>query len=174
MKNAENWPVIVAKKDARIAELEALVKPYEAQFRINKHRQFGASSEKSEYDFNQLSLFNEAETTADDNIPEPELSEIQRHYRKRPRLVNDKLPESLPVEVVVHDLPVEDQRCPVCDGAMHVMGRDKRRELKSYMWLYRTSGDAKSPIVLYDYQPDRRAKRPAEFLKDFMTSNQRQ
>lgn len=35
------------------------------------------------------------------------------------------------------------------------------------MWLYRTSGDAKHPIVLYDYQPDRRAKRPAEFLKCF-------
>ena len=35
------------------------------------------------------------------------------------------------------------------------------------MWLYRTSGDAVHPIVLYDYQPDRRSKRPAEFLKDF-------
>jgi hypothetical protein len=35
------------------------------------------------------------------------------------------------------------------------------------MWLYRTSGDAKHPIVLYNYQSDRRAKRPAEFLKYF-------
>jgi transposase len=38
---------------------------------------------------------------------------------------------------------------------------------KSYMWLYRTSGDVRQPIVLYDYQPYRRAKRPAEFLKNF-------
>jgi len=35
------------------------------------------------------------------------------------------------------------------------------------MWLYRTRGDAVQPIVLYDYQPDRRSKRPAVFLKDF-------
>jgi hypothetical protein len=35
------------------------------------------------------------------------------------------------------------------------------------MWLYRTGGDDKSPIVLYEYQPDRRAVHPAKFLKDF-------
>lgn len=35
------------------------------------------------------------------------------------------------------------------------------------MWLYRTSGDAKTPIVLYDYQPDRKKIRPAVFLKGF-------
>lgn len=41
----------------------------------------------------------------------------------------------------------------------------KTAQSKSYM--YRTSGDAVHPIVLYDYQPDRRSKRPAEFLKGF-------
>ena len=268
------------------------------QLKLSKHRQFGASSEKSEYD-SQLSIFNEAEVTADVNVPEPEIVAIQRHYRKRVRLVNDILPDSLPVETVEHDLPESERICPVCDGAMHVMGRDKWRELvivpaqvkirehvrkiyacrdcerddigvpivkaqvndpvikgsfaspeaiahimtqkfvmgsplyrqeqefrrngiklsrqtmsnwliratedwlepiydalreilcirrvlhadettlqvlrepgktpqsKSYMWLYRTSGDTNHPIVLFDYQPDRRAKRPAEFLKDF-------
>ena len=35
------------------------------------------------------------------------------------------------------------------------------------MWLYRTSGEAKHQIVLYDYQPDRRHIRPGNFLKDF-------
>ena len=122
MKTTENISEIIAEKDARIAELEALVNFYEEQFRLNKHRQFGASSEKSEYD-GQLSIFNEAEATADINIPEPELTEIQRHYRKRARMVNDKLPESLPIEIVEHDLPTEEQICPVCDGALHVMGR---------------------------------------------------
>jgi hypothetical protein len=43
----------------------------------------------------------------------------------------------------------------------------KTAQSKSYMWLYRTSGDTIHPIILYDYQPDRRSKRPAEFLKDF-------
>jgi len=296
-KATENWTEIVAIKDARITELERLVKYYEEQFRLNKHRQFGASSEKSEYD--QLNLFNESEATADANVSEPELLEIQRHYRKSRNLINDRLPENLPIEVVEHSLPLEEQICPECGGNLHVMGKEKRRELKiipasvvivehvrkvyacrdcerdecgvpilkaaisepvikgsfsspeaiahimvqkfvmgsplyrqeqdwkrrgiaisrqtmsnwllkatedwlepiydtlremlcmrkvlhadettlqvlhepgksaqskSYMWLYRTGSDANLPIVLYEYQPDRRAKRPAEFLVDF-------
>jgi transposase len=43
----------------------------------------------------------------------------------------------------------------------------KSAQSKSYMWLYRTSGDADHPIILYEYQPDRRACRPAEFLQGF-------
>lgn len=38
---------------------------------------------------------------------------------------------------------------------------------KSYMWLYRTSGCAESPIVLYEYQPSRKAAHAEEFLKGF-------
>jgi transposase len=289
-----------------IAQLKALVKYYEEQFRLSKHRRFGVSSEKSEYDMKQLSLFteaeavfNEAEVTADVNVSEPELIEVEKHYRKRTRLTTDRLPEDLPVEVEEHDLPVEEQVCPECGGELHVMGRETRRELvimpaqvkirehvrkvyacrdcerdecgvpvvkapkdesvikgsyaspeaiahimtqklvmgsplyrqeqewrrqgillsrqtmsnwlikatedwlepiydalhellclqgvlhgdettlqvlrepgkaaqsKSYMWLYRTGSDTAAPIVLYEYQPDRKAKRPAEFLKGF-------
>jgi len=298
VSTAENNTEIAVLK-ARVSELETLVKYYEEQFRISKHRQFGASSEKSEYDFTQLSLFNEAELFADANVPEPELVEVEKHYRKQTRLTTDKLPEDLPVEIVEYGLPESEQICPECGGPLHVMGHETRRELviipaqvkirehvrkiyacrdcekdecgvpilksqtdepvikgsfaapetiahlmtqkfvmgsplyrqekelkqngimlsrqtmsnwliraaedwlepiydelhemlctydvlhadettlqvlrepgktaqsKSYMWLYRTSGDAKHPIILYDYQPDRRAKRPAEFLKDF-------
>ena len=43
----------------------------------------------------------------------------------------------------------------------------KAPESKSYMWLYRTSGDTDKPIVLYEYQPGRGEKYPEEFLKDF-------
>ncbi len=38
---------------------------------------------------------------------------------------------------------------------------------KSYMWLYRTSGDTEKAIVLYEYQPTRAAQHPKSFLKDF-------
>ena len=38
---------------------------------------------------------------------------------------------------------------------------------KSYMWLYRTSGDAEHPIVLYDYQPNRKAENAEKFLEGF-------
>ena len=38
---------------------------------------------------------------------------------------------------------------------------------KSYMWLYRTSGCAKQSIVLYEYQPTRKAEHAEAFLKGF-------
>jgi transposase len=43
----------------------------------------------------------------------------------------------------------------------------KSPQSDSRMWLYRTSGEAKHPIVLYEYQPDRRQERPRNFLKGF-------
>jgi IS1 family transposase len=37
-------------------------------------------------------------------------------------------------------------------------------QAKSYMWVYRTSGDAMHPIVLLEYQPGRGAEYPKAFL----------
>jgi transposase len=290
---------VLAELQHENAELKALVKWYEEQFRLQKHRQFGAKSEKSEYDTDQLSIFNEAEVTSDETVPEPALIEVEKHYRKRTRLTKDRLPEDLPVETIIHDLPEAERICPDCGGSLHVMGQETRRELKiipakavivehvsytyacracekgsdsvpilkapmpapvikgsfaspetvayimtqkyvmatplyrqeqdwmrngimlsrqtmsnwlircsedwlepvferlkailrthevlhgdettlqvlhepgksaqskSYMWLFRTSGDTKTPIVLYEYQPDRRAKHAETFLSGF-------
>ena len=44
-------------------------------------------------------------------------------------------------------------------------GRTARN--KCYMWLYRTSGDAEHPIVLYEYQQSRKAENAEKFLKGF-------
>lgn len=280
---------------AKITQLNQQVEWLMEQMRLAKHRQFGASSEKSEYE--QANLFNEAEASAEPAAG-AELTEVEKHYRKRRREAKDRLPEDLPVEIVEHALPEEDQVCPACAGPLHVMGKETvRRELKliparavivehvrytyacrsceknevsvpiikaplpapvikgsfaspeavahimtqkfvmgvplyrqeqewsrqgimlsrqtmsnwllrctedwlepvygtlknrllthdalhadettlqvlrepgktaqskSYMWLYRTSGDAAVPIVLYEYQPDRKAKHPGEFLR---------
>ena len=48
---------------------------------------------------------------------------------------------------------------------LHEPGR--KAQAKSYMWLYRTSGDAKKPIVLYEYTRTRKAEHPEEFLGGF-------
>ena len=288
---------IIEEKDRRIAELEQQVQWFMAQIRLAKHRQFGASSEQTSVE--QINLFNEAEVTADLAAPEPSLTEVKAHYRKRTRLTTDKLPEDLPVEVIEHELPETERVCPDCGGELHTMGRETREELKiipakavivrhvrhvyacrncedtsdhvpvvkadmpepvikggfaspetiahiasqkfmmasplyrqeqewkqngilisrqtmsnwlikacedwlepiyeemkfrlcghdvlhgdetvlqvlkepgktaqskSYMWLFRTSGEAKHQIVLYDYQPDRKHTHPEEFLKGF-------
>ena len=112
----------------KIEKLELLIQYYEEQFRLAKQRQFGVSSEKSEHD--QITLFNEAELTADAKASEPKLVEVEKHYRKRKRLVNDKLPEDIPVEIMEYSLPEADQICSECGEALHIMGRDSRRELK--------------------------------------------
>ncbi|HHV12922.1 MAG TPA: IS66 family transposase [Clostridiales bacterium] len=43
----------------------------------------------------------------------------------------------------------------------------KKPQTKSYMWLYRTGNDGKTPIILYDYQPSRNGDHAVTFLKDF-------
>ncbi|MEN6510015.1 MAG: IS66 family transposase [Smithella sp.] len=280
---------------AENAELSKQVRWLMEQIRLNRQKRFGSSSEKSQYD--SLDLFNEAEVTANEKEAEPELTEIQTHYRKKAKQSSDRLPEDLPVEIIEHSL--EDDSCPTCAAKLHVMGKKVRRELKliparavivehihyvyscrncekngiavpvlkapalqpviagsfaspeavahlmtqkfamglplyrqeqewrrmgielsrqtmsnwllrcaedwlepiyrqmqrrlceeeilhadetvlqvlhepgkaaqskSYMWVYRTGSETAMPLILFDYQPDRKAKRPQEFLKDF-------
>jgi hypothetical protein len=54
------------------------------------------------------------------------------------------------------------------ETSLQVLHEDgKPAKSKSYMWLYRTSRDTINPIVIYEYQPDRKAEHPKRFLKDF-------
>jgi len=115
----------VAALTARVAELEALVKFYEEQFRLNKHRQFGASSEKSTMP-EQLALFDEVENTADPE--QPELVQITYNRRKQKGKREDDL-SGLPEETVKHTLPESERVCPECGGELHVMGHNTRQEL---------------------------------------------
>lgn len=96
--------------------------------RLARHKQFGASGEKSEYVAAQLNLFNEAGVFSDPEA-EPELVEIENHYRKRTRLTTDKLPDALPMEVVEHELPEDERHCADCGSELHDMGKETHREL---------------------------------------------
>jgi len=48
---------------------------------------------------------------------------------------------------------------------LHEEGKTAKQ--KSYMWVYRTGCDAKRHIVIFEYQPDRKAIHPVEFLDKF-------
>jgi len=43
----------------------------------------------------------------------------------------------------------------------------KAPETKSYMWMYRTSGDTDRHIVIFEYQPNRNHEHPKIFLKEY-------
>lgn len=45
--------------------------------------------------------------------------------------------------------------------------RGRKASQRSYVWVYRTSGNARYPIVLYDYQPSRAGSCASSFLEGF-------
>ena len=120
------------KLTEQIAALQKLVAKYEEDYRLNKHRQFGQSSEKSFYDEHQtLLVFDEAENEADAKKPEPTTEEISAYVRHKRSGTGSKEDDysSLPVETVVHSMPEAERICPECGGPMHVMSVETRREL---------------------------------------------
>jgi len=122
------------KNDNEVIELKAEIKQLEAQvqwlmeqLKLARHRQFGASSEKTPLD--QLSMFNEAEATADPTVPEPEIEQAapRRRTQKGKR---EKDFSGLPTDQVLHELPENERVCPDCGGPMHTCGHTLlRREL---------------------------------------------
>lgn len=100
------------------------------QMRLAKKRMFGASSEKARAEVEeQLSLmFNEAEVHAD--IERQETVKVAAHVRKKDSGERkDRLPESLPTEVVDHSLPEDKRICPNCGTVMQEIGKEVRRSL---------------------------------------------
>lgn len=76
-------------------------------------------------------------------------------------LVYDRMHELIYDSKVIHadETPVKVMRI---DNAKIKNGK------KTYMWVYRNNPRcSKHPIVLYDWQPSRKADHPREFLKDF-------
>lgn len=111
------------------SELAKLVAYYEECLRLNKHRQFGQSSEKSDSDSRQMLLvLDEAENTAEAKMPEPSVEDITYTRRRCTGKKEDSF-DSLPIENVLHSIPEEERICPECGGPMHMMGHEKRREL---------------------------------------------
>lgn len=96
--------------------------------KLSNKKIFGSSSEKTvEEESAQLSIFNEAEETANIKKPEPELEEVKSHYRKK-RTKKDRLPADLPVEIIEYRLNLDELDCPNCGEEMHEMGKEVVRE----------------------------------------------
>lgn len=73
-----------------------------------------------------------------------------------------------PIYNRLHELLLQRAVLHADETTLQVLHEDgKKAQTKSYMWLYRTSGDTDRPIVLYDYRPDRKARNAEEFLDGF-------
>ena len=113
---------------ARVQELELLNKWYMEQLKLSRQKQFGASSERSQYeDTAQLNLFNEAEAERHPFVPEPEAENIVTTQQKK-RKRGEKY-KSLPIESIEYRLSEAEQACPNCNNSLHEMSKEVRKEL---------------------------------------------
>ena len=118
----------------RISALEKHVEVLMEALRLARHKQFGASSEKSEEPLmEQLSfLFNEAEVFAEEKKAEDEnVTVVAAHKRhKKHEYTLETIPEGIPVEQVEHRLEDEDLVCPQCGDTMTEIGKEVVRTLE--------------------------------------------
>ena len=118
----------------KISELESRVDVLMEALRLARHKQFGASSEKSEdtlmeqlsFLFNEAEVFSAAEKEADENI-----TVVAAHKRhKKHEYTLDNIPEDMPKERVEHRLEGEDLVCPQCGDTMTEIGTEVVNKLK--------------------------------------------
>ena len=118
----------------KISELESRVDVLMEALRLARHKQFGASSEKSEdtlmeqlsFLFNEAEVFSAAEKEADENI-----TVVAAHKRhKTHEYPLDNIPEDMPKERVEHRLEGEDLVCPQCGDTMTEIGTEVVNKLK--------------------------------------------
>jgi len=67
--------------------------------------------------------------------------------------------DRLRMKLLLHDILHSDDT-----GVQVLHEPGKTPQSKSNMWLYRTGGDSKTPIVLYEYRPGRHGEYPENFL----------
>lgn len=120
----------VAGLKSEIDQLKILNRWYEEQFKLAQHRLYGKSSEKAEIP-QQLGMFDEAEGAANPHVPEPTIEEIAYTRKKKQKGSREEFFAGLPSEQVIHELPVDERVCPVCEGELHACGHAVlRRELE--------------------------------------------
>jgi transposase len=109
-----------------IAELRTLLEWYKSQLLSEKRNRFGSSSERTDIDLRQLSLFGEEDVAPP---PEPETEEIT-YKRKKQKGKREADLSGLPVERIDYELSESERICPECGETMRDIGVDVRRELK--------------------------------------------
>ena len=118
----------------KISELESRVDLLMEALRLARHKQFGASSEKSEdtlmeqlsFLFNEAEVFSAAEKDAEENV-----TVIATHKRhKKHEYTLDSIPEGVETKQVEHRLEGEDLVCPQCGETMTEIGKEVVRTLE--------------------------------------------
>lgn len=116
---------VVENQQIRINQLtELLIKSQKALY--------GQSSEKRRYVFGedngQISLFNEAEVTANNKAEEPAVQTIVAAYVRKPKRTKEELAQTVPVVEVVCDLDEDKRSCGICQADLRYLGKEHVRD----------------------------------------------
>ncbi len=139
MENIHDLTQKISLLEARINRLQQENDFLREQFNLARHRQFSASSEQVSV---QPSLFNEveAEASAPDNdttgesadetsecdaAPEGHSAKPTTHAKPKRK----PLPQDLPRETRIIDIPDAEKVCPCCQGTLHRFGEEKSEQL---------------------------------------------
>lgn len=113
------------------AELLAKLNWFEENYRLSQHKLYGRSSEQTVY-ADQQTLFNEAEAldAVKPAIPEPTVEEITYKRKKKQKGHREEMLRDLPVEIIEHKLPEDEQVCDICGEDLHEMSVETTREIE--------------------------------------------
>ena len=127
------WQERAEKAEAQVQNILQEMEYLKAQMRLLTAKRYGASSEKSKQDSNQLSLFdsafNEAEASAEAFAPEPELVSVPAHKRKKSKGKRGQLLEGLPENIIEYHLTEDEMACSCCGNQRHVIRQEITKEL---------------------------------------------
>lgn len=127
-----DWKARALAAEAALAEKSARVEYLEAQLRLQTAKRFGSSSEKTVHgqELLKFGIFNEAEATAEPLAPEPDLSDVKPHKRRKSKRRREDLFEGLPETIIRHELHGEELLCSCCGHERHVIREEISKELR--------------------------------------------
>ena len=118
----------ITKLEAEAARLEQNNSILMEHYALSRHKQFGASSEKTPVDQEQM-LFDEAEACCSPDAPEPEVT-VNAHTRKKTLGKREIDLSKLPVEEIRYYCPEDEHTCPACSAQMHLIREEVTSKLK--------------------------------------------
>jgi transposase len=118
----------VQRLEAYKQQLEAQVEWFKEQVGLANRRQFAPSAEPTPAG-QEAMLFDEAEALASAELPDPQ-SETITYTRRKAAGWRELQLANLPTEEIVYEIPEAERICPACQGPLHEMGHDVRREVQ--------------------------------------------
>lgn len=108
---------------------DTLIESLKEELLFIKGLKHARKSEKwTSEDKRQMDLFNEMEQIADESDQAPEESVKKTSNGKNAG--RKPIPESIPREEVIHDLPEDEKTCPHCHSKRPLIGQDESEELQ--------------------------------------------